>query len=197
MQKGQFLQRINEALSSNYTRLMNHPGLRSGHVQYATAALPPASDAKMCCGQAALVNATALSLEELGVTRDDRKYPLSNVSFADINNMLSSQKGSLASCFALAKTGRANTSVQVGVPLSSLDALLAHTGVYFVYCWTLQREDMEYVDGSTIRQRKVQCIEAIGHYVVVNADLGVVYTQPEVRAFAHCTNPEHQRALVP
>jgi hypothetical protein len=114
--------------------------------------------------QAALVHATGLSLEQLGVSQLPANTRL---SFKHLNSQLS--PSGTPPLFAFRTT-----------PLSITEMIAAPTGVFVAIAYHGYDEDVEAVDSNFVRDRFAQGIELPKHFVTFNLDTNVVVTYPEV-----------------
>ena len=115
-----------------------------------------------------LVHGFAHSLEQLGLAQ--APYD-SWLSFKLLNASLrSTQLPSLGRCFTLSTT-----------QLGTLDVLRSREHVWGFHVYHFDATDIDFVESQTVRQHwwklGIYCSE---HFVLVNNDTNVVYTNPEV-----------------
>jgi hypothetical protein len=133
---------------------------QKGFFPWATDAVHLLPDKTFVCHQAALVLATASSLQDLGIEHEpvpsNNRAATTGASFKGLNDALP-----YLSPFELRKVSFA----------SALDVFRAREGVYIIHTEVTDREDCDVPHDET---------ETIPHYVVFNAGTRVLFCLPEV-----------------
>ena len=157
-------------------------GLQSGLVLTASKSMPPhhkfphvpyrtdvvcrtPKGVNLCCGQQMLTHGTGHTLEELGI---EQVHFNTYLSFKELNTMLR-QAEEMRCCFSL-----------ISPELGTLDVFRARTGIFAVHCYHFDREDILDIDSNTVRTCKLQGLEPITHFILVNTDTNVIFLAPEV-----------------
>ena len=148
---------LEQARQKGHLRVSSVDGnsFHAGTITYVTDSVVLTEPRILCCAQAAVVHATGMTLEELGLDKIDIS---SGLGFSAIQGLL--QLGALSSAFVLRKPANLTTSV---------DVFRCNHGVFLIHCFHYHSEDKDF-----------DMKETIPHYVVYNAATRVLFLYPEV-----------------